>query len=182
MRTPAPAFQAYANELLGLIIGLSLPSQGAVLRLMLVAWIHSPDQYSLKNDDTMLARIVGVTEEEWRIIRAEMELSADRVFKERNGILSFPYLKREAQKQLKFRKQQAEKGKRSAELRFNRGSTNALPQGNSSSSSSFSSSSPSSVKNKAQSPSIKSQTASNKPVVWEPMPENFREMVEKHRQ
>jgi hypothetical protein len=142
MKNSAPAFQAYGNELLGLFVGLSLESQGAAWRLFLIAWTQAPDQSSLMDDDMMLARMLGIRIEEWKVLRAEIQHPAKPIFLERKGLLISSYLQREFQKQRKFRKLQSEKGKRSAEHRLIRGSTAVhpmhQPEGNSSSSSSIS--------------------------------------------
>lgn len=57
--TRPPAFQAYVNELLALIVGLSLAALGAVMRIYLVMWGQAADHSSLFDDDPMLARLLA---------------------------------------------------------------------------------------------------------------------------
>jgi uncharacterized phage protein (TIGR02220 family) len=124
-----PAFQTYANDLLAHFIGLSLPAVGAVHRLFLIMWGQAPDYCSLLDDDALLARTVGTTIEDWQALRAEIQHPARPLFEEQNGKLISWYLRDEAAKQRKYRKSQAQKGKKSAEHRFNRGSTMVQPLG-----------------------------------------------------
>lgn len=57
--TRPPAYQTYANELLALFVGLSLPALGAVQRIFFVMWGQAVDHCSLIDEDPMLARTVG---------------------------------------------------------------------------------------------------------------------------
>jgi hypothetical protein len=119
--TRPPAFQTYSNDLLALFVGLSLPALGAVHRLFLVMWGQAADYSSLIDDDTMLARTVGCSLDDWKGLRQEIQHPARPIFQEKDGRLISPYLRQEASKQRKYRKLQAEKSKKGVEARVTRG-------------------------------------------------------------
>lgn len=171
-----PAFQAYAADLLTLLTGLSPAAVGAIVRLWLFAWAQSPDQCSLIDDDVLLARTAGVSREEWKILRDEIQHDARPMFEAKNGRLISDYLHGELVKQRKYRKLQAEKGKLSAAKRSNRGSTTVQPSLNSSSSPPLSSPIPLSSSNKKEKPTASSENLSNGKESKEiQMPETIRE-------
>jgi hypothetical protein len=87
-----PAFQAYATDLVTLFTGLSPAAVGAIVRLWLFAWAQSPDQSSLIDDDTLLARTVGISLEDWKILREEIQHEARPLFEMKNGRLISSYL------------------------------------------------------------------------------------------
>jgi len=151
MRSQAPAFQTYANELLALTMGLSLEAVGAVHRLFLVMWGQSVDQCTTVDDDPMIARTVGTSIEAWKSLRQEIQHPGRPIFEEKNGRLISPYLRQEAAKQRKYRKSQSENGEKSAQRRLNHGSATVQPmhQPESNSSSSLSSPSLSSISTSA---------------------------------
>lgn len=124
----APAFQTYANEFLAMFAGLSLPAVGAAQRLLLAMWGQSDDQCSLLDDDAMLARMVGISLDEWKELRKEIQ-RAGRLFEVKKERLISPYLKREAAKQRKYRKLQTEKSRKGVEARLTRGLTRGAPAG-----------------------------------------------------
>lgn len=153
--TRAPAFQAYANDLIALFVGLSPAATGSAIKLFLVMWSQSADQCSFIDDDAMLARTIGATLEEWKAARAEIQHPSRPLFEEKDDKLVSPYLRAEILKQRKYRKMQAEKSRKGVAARMTRGLPVGVPTGgarvtsssslSSSSSSSLSSSSPSSL-------------------------------------
>ena len=136
-----PAFQFYAKDWLAFPVQrMSLAAQGAYLKCLCFTWASSADQCSLVDDDDFIARAIGIPVEHWRELRAEIQHDFAPMFQAKEGRLVSPWLKQEAAKQRKYRKLQAQKGQKSAQQRFNRGSTAVQPEyqpeGNSSSSSS----------------------------------------------
>jgi hypothetical protein len=139
----APAFQFYPKDWLDFRVQrMSLAAQGAYVKLLCFMWADSEDQCSIIDSNDLLARAVGTTVDEWAALRKEIQCESDPILMERNGRLVSLRLKHVAADQRKYRQMQAEKGKRSAQQRFNRGSTVVQPMyqpnGNSSSSSSLS--------------------------------------------
>jgi hypothetical protein len=136
-----PAFQFYPKDWLDFRVQrMSLAAQGAYLKLLCFMWADSADQYSIIDNNELLARAIGTTVEQWLQLRKEIQCESDPILGEKNGYLVSLRLKHEATKQRRYRQLQREKGKRSAQSRLNRGSTAVQPEyqpeGNSSSSSS----------------------------------------------
>ena len=141
----APAFQFYPKDWLDFRVQrMSLGAQGAYMKILCFMWADSKDQCSILDDNTLLARALGTTVEQWLEFRGEILREGDPIFDAKDGKLYSARLAHEASGQRKYRKLQSEKGKKSAEQRFNRGSAvvqpEYQPEGNSSSSSSSSSS------------------------------------------
>ena len=139
-----PAFQFYPKDWLDFRVQrMSLAAQGAYLKLLCFMWADSHNQCSIIDNNELLARAIGTTVEQWLTLRNEIQCESDPIFEEKNGWLFSPRLRLEAYKQRKYRQSQAEKGKKSAKQRLNRGSTTVepkyQPEGNSSSSSSLNS-------------------------------------------
>ena len=135
----APSFQFYPKDWLDFRVQrMSLEAQGAYLKLLCFMWKDGPRQSSILDDNDLLARAIGTTVANWRKLRAEIQQKNDPIFIEKDGHLHSKRLRGENMKQAKYRKQQAQKGKMSAQQRLNRGSTVAQPEGKSSSSSSSS--------------------------------------------
>lgn len=152
----SPAFQFYPKDWLDFKVArMSLAAQGAYLKLLCFMWTDSKKQYSIPDDNNLLARAMGIPVDHWNELRKEIQHDFDPLLEERSGLLISARLRHEAIKQRKYRKLQAEKGKLSAQQRFNRSSITVPPKyqpnGNSSSSSSSSSSSYS-KKNTGESP------------------------------
>lgn len=141
----APAFQFYPKDWLDFRVQrMSLGAQGAYMKILCFMWADSKDQCSILDDNTLLARALGTTVEQWLEFRGEILRDGDPIFEAKDGKLYSARLAHEASGQRKYRKLQSEKGKKSVEQRLNRGSTAVQPEyqpeGNSSSSSSSSSS------------------------------------------
>lgn len=139
----APAFQFYPKDWFDFKVQrMSLAAQGAYFKLLCFIWKDSKDQCSILDNNDLLARAIGTTVEQWLELRNELQHASEPLFEEKMGRLLSARLHEEALKQRKYRKQQAIKGKLSAQQRFNRGSTAVQPEyqpkGNSSSSSSSS--------------------------------------------
>lgn len=141
----APAFQFYPKDWLDFRVQrMSFAAQAAYLKLLCFMWSDSPNQCSIIDNNDLLAQAMGTTVDQWLSFRKEIQREFDPILEEKNGRLVSARLRLEAVKQRKYREAQAEKGKKSAQQRFNRGSTTVQPEyqpeGNSSSSSSSSSS------------------------------------------
>jgi uncharacterized protein YdaU (DUF1376 family) len=125
----APAFQFYPKDWFDFRVQrMSLAAQGAYLRLLCFMWVDSHNQCSIIDNNELLARAIGTTVEQWLELRAEIQCESDPIFEEKSGCLVSARLRLEASKQRKYRESQAEKGKRSAQQRFNRGSTAVQPE------------------------------------------------------
>ncbi len=124
-----PAFQFYPREWFDFRVQrMSLEAQGAYIKLLCYMWNDSDDQCSLLDNDECLARAVGTTVEHWRKLRNEIQWESDPILNEKHGRLLSSRLRDAAASQRKYRKAQSDKGKRSAEQRFNRGSTAVQPK------------------------------------------------------
>lgn len=135
----APAFQFYPKDWLDFKVQrMSLSAQGAYVKILCYMWSDSSDQCSILDDDELIARALSTTVEQWLELREEIQRKNDPIFQIKDGFLISKRLKQESTKQRKYRKTQSDKGKKSAQQRFNRGSTTVQPKGNSLSSSSSS--------------------------------------------
>lgn len=142
-----PAFQFYAKDWRDVKVRrMSLAAQGAYMSILADMWVDSKDQCSILDCNAFIARSLGISLNDWMELRGEIQHEHEPLLVEENGRFISSRLKSEVIKQRKFRKLQSDKGKRSAEVRSNRGSTVVQPYGqpkvNSSSSSSSSLSSP----------------------------------------
>lgn len=143
-----PAFQFYPKDWLDFKVQrMSFAAQGVYMKLLCYMWNDSRTQYSILNDDNLLAQAIGLKIEDFLQIKLEIQNKKNPVLVEKNGYLISERLKHEALKQRKYRKLQAEKGLKSAQQRFNRGSTVVQPEGQPKVNSSSLSSSSSSVSN-----------------------------------
>jgi|CXWL01.1.fsa_nt_gi uncharacterized protein YdaU (DUF1376 family) len=125
----APAFQFYPKDWLDFRVQrMSLAAQGAYLKLLCFMWADSKDQCSIQDDNSLLSRGLGTAVEQWLELRKEIQCESDPIFEQKSGCLVSARLKHESAKQRKYRKSQSEKGKRSAQHRFNHGSTVAEPK------------------------------------------------------
>jgi uncharacterized protein YdaU (DUF1376 family) len=146
-----PSFQFYPKDWSDYRVQrMSYEAQGIYMRLLCYMWADSDDQCHLIDDDDDIARALGTTVEQWLQNRAEIQKKSDPIFLEIPSksdphirILVSERLKAEAEKQYKYRKSQAKKGKSRGSTvvqpLFNRRSTGDQPEGKSSSSSSSSS-------------------------------------------
>ncbi len=141
----APAFQFYPKDWLDFRVQrMSLAAQGAYLKILCYMWADSKDQCSLEDNDELISRALGTSQETWMRLKTEIQHESDPIFKKENGLLISERLRAEALKQKKYRKLQAKKGKSSSLQRLNRGSTAVQPVHQPRANSSSSSSSPSS--------------------------------------
>lgn len=141
----SPAFQNYPKDWRDVKVRrMSLAAQGAYRAILDDMWVDSKDQCSILDCDPFIAKSLGVTVDEWLRLREEIQHEIEPLLLQKSGRLYSKRLKAEALKQRNYRQLQSEKGKKSAEKRFNHGSTAVQPEhqpeGNSSSSSSSSSS------------------------------------------
>lgn len=102
----APAFQLYADDFQASTAGLSPDAVGVLIKLLCVLWSQSKDQYSIIDDDTFISRIAGISIEEWKRIRAELQHPERPQFEEENGRLVSRHLRQQAQRQNAYREKQ----------------------------------------------------------------------------
>ena len=122
----SPAFQFYPKDWLDFRVQrMSLAAQGAYLKILCYMWADSKDQCSLEDNDELIPRALGTSQETWMRLKTEIQHESDPIFKKENGLLISERLREEALKQKKYRKLQAKKGKSSSLQRLNRGSTGA---------------------------------------------------------
>ena len=127
MKRP-PSFQFYPKDWLDFRVQrMSLAAQGAYLKILCYMWADSKDQCSLEDNDELIARALGTSQETWMRLRSEIQHEFDPIFKEENGYLISCRLNEEAAKQRKYRKLQSKKGLLSSLQRLNRGSTTVQP-------------------------------------------------------
>ena len=174
----APAFQFYPKDWLDFRVQrMSLEAQGAYLKLLCFMWADSDDQCSVIDNNDLLARAIGTTVETWLKLRTEIQCESDQIFEEKRGRLVSARLRHEAGKQRKYQKLQAEKGKRSAQIRFNRGSAVVEPEhqrdGNSFSSSSLKRETHEEHRPHSADPRPTSNPIGKKKSVLVPMPDEF---------
>src|SRR5688500_11219486 len=123
-----PAFQFFPKDWLDFKVQrMSLAAQGAYMKLLCFMWKDSKDQFSILDNNDLLARAIGTTVEQWLELRQEIQQSCEPVLEEKDGRLLSARLKEEVTKQRKYRRQQSEKGKQSARQRLNRSSTKVEP-------------------------------------------------------
>lgn len=137
--TRAPAFQFFPKDWLDFKVQrMSLAAQGAYIKLLCFMWKDSRDQFSILDNNDLLARAIGTTVEQWLELRLQIQQDGEPILEEKDGRLVSARLKEEATKQRNYRKKQSDKGKLSAQQRLNRSSTTVepmhQPKGNSSSS------------------------------------------------
>ena len=88
-------------------------------------WKDSDTQYSLpfcdKHDEAAMAQSLGLSLAKFRKIFQEIQTPNDPIFLEKDGQIISERLREEKKKQDKYRREQAKKGKKSAEQRRNRG-------------------------------------------------------------
>ena len=124
-----PAFQFYPKDWLDFKVQrMSFAAQGVYIKLLCFMWNDSKNQDSILNDDNLLAQALGTTVEQWLKFKMEIQNENDPILFEKNGHLISERLKHEAEKQRKYRELQAGKGIKSAQQRFNRGSTVVQPE------------------------------------------------------
>lgn len=114
-----PAFQFYPKDWLDFRVQrMSLAAQGAYLKILCFMWKDSQDQCSIINDDRAIATAIGVPCEVWKDLREEIQFPGDPILQDDGRFLRSGRLKQEAEKQQNHAKQQAEKGKRGAQKRW----------------------------------------------------------------
>lgn len=129
-----PAFQFYADDFLAGTMNMSDAEVGLYIRLLCVQWTNG----SIPNDDEEIRAYSkrGSVEPSLNRVKSKFEAGPD-------GMLRNQRMEAERMKQMAYRDRQSQFGRRSAEARFNRPSTNPQPthqpKANSSSSSSSSS-------------------------------------------
>lgn len=104
----SPWFPFYAKDWRDVKVRrMSLAAQGAYMAILADMWVDSKDRYSILDCDPFLAKSLGVSLEEWRTIRTEIQHTTEPLLVEKDGRLQSRRLKREAQKQHKYAIKQA---------------------------------------------------------------------------
>lgn len=111
-----PFFQFFPKDWITKTVGLSLEQEGAYIRLLVAARTTSDDWCSLPDDDTVLARIVGVGRRKWLTLRTSL---VGIHFHNVGGRLVHPRLLEEAEIQRERRVQATDAGKESWRKRSN---------------------------------------------------------------
>lgn len=147
MTPKAPSFQFYPKDWLEFkVLRMSDAAQGVYIRLLCHIWIGTPTQYSIPNDDKLLARVLNLSSKKWIKMKKEIQTSGDPCFIEKDGFLISKRLKEEREKQEIWREKSRLGGLKSARVRsttLNPKDARVVqpphqPKGNSSSSSSSS--------------------------------------------
>lgn len=133
MNKKSPCFPFYPSDFFGDVKVRVMSPDAQAFYLLLLANIWDFDtQYSIPDDAELLCNLLRIERSRFEILISEIR----PCFLVHKGRLVSKRLKEEKEKQDNYRKQQSEKGKRSAEQRFNRGSTvvqpDTQPKGNSS--------------------------------------------------
>ncbi len=131
-KNKSPAFQFYPADFLSDAKTASMTAEeiGIYTLLLCYCWIEG----SLPAEQNFLARLARTQQKKFtRLFLGK--ISACFVFDETTNTYRHPRLEKEREKQESYRAQQSEKGKRSAQQRFNHGSTTVQPDTKSSSSS-----------------------------------------------
>lgn len=125
-RSKSPCVAFYPADFFGDVkVRVMTPDAKAYYALFLLNIWEFDSQYSIPDDDKLIAGLLQIPVKKWVKLKAEILPCLIR----KNGVLVSPRLKREKDKSDKYRKAQAEKGKKSAQQRLNRGSTPELPEG-----------------------------------------------------
>lgn len=129
----SPAFQFYPADFLSDAKTASMNAEeiGIYTLLLCYCWLEG----SLPAEQNFLARLARTQQKKFTRLFSG-KISACFLFDETTNTYKHPRLEKEREKQETYRLQQSEKGKRSAQQRFNHGSTTVQPESKSSSSSS----------------------------------------------
>lgn len=103
-------------------MAMSLEEVGAYWKLVSICWLEE----GLPSELPVLARLLHVTPAKM----ARLWPAIEPCFRLESGTYQHPRLDREREKQDEYRRKQSVKGRKSAEARFNHGSTTVQPEGN----------------------------------------------------
>ena len=127
MKNKTPAYLFYASDFSSSTTGLSLAATGALVKLHAWLWAQAKDQCSIADDDQMIARILGVSVDEWKVIRAELQHSEHPQFEEREGRLVASHLREQAEKQRIYREKQRKNSLKGVEARATKRASSGQP-------------------------------------------------------
>ncbi len=119
--TKPPAFQFYASDFLASTMVMTTMEVGAYIR----ALAHSWDCGALPKDEGKLSRMLQLTPDEFQVVWPTLR---ERFTETPKGYIN-KRLEVERKKQALYREKQANKGRASAQQRFNRSSTVVQPEG-----------------------------------------------------
>lgn len=156
-KNKSPAFQFYPADFLSDAKTASMTAEeiGIYTLLLCYCWIEG----SLPAEQNFLSRLARTQQKKFARLFSG-KISACFIFDETTNTYRHPRLEKEREKQETYRAQQSEKGKRSAQQRFNHGSTTVQPDIKSSSSSSSSSTTTEDLKEKR----VKKEKAPDAPI------------------
>jgi len=80
-----PAFQFYPKDWLNFRVQrMSLAAQGAYIKILCFMWTDSGNQYSIIDNNELLARAIGTRVEQWLQLRVEIQCESDPIFEEKS--------------------------------------------------------------------------------------------------
>jgi hypothetical protein len=111
----SPSYQFYPDLWLDKkVIRMSDAAQGAYQRLLCFMWKDSENQFSIENNDKIIAKLLGISHRKWKNYRAEIQWLGDPILIEENGMLISKRLRKEKEKQII----RSNKAKESADKRW----------------------------------------------------------------
>jgi len=117
----APAFQFYPKDWMDFKVQrMSYEAQGIYMKLLCFMWNDSKDQCSILNDDNLISKSLGISKKKWLKIKEEFFYKNDPIFLLNGNKIISPRLRKEIRKIRTYKKQQAEKGKKSGAVRRKR--------------------------------------------------------------
>lgn len=131
----APSIQWYPDKWLADTRRLSWKAKGIYIDLLNVIWMQFQETCSIPDDADLISAELGCSKEDWLNARSEIMLMHRPLLEEKNQKLTSFGLKKEREKQKKFRQQCSRAGKASSTKRlhnqpvFNVGSTSVQPEG-----------------------------------------------------
>lgn len=121
-RERSPSYRNYPKDWRDVKVRrMSLAAQGAYRAICDDMWSDSKDQCSVLDNNKFIAKSLGVSEEEWLVLRAEIQNEAEPLLMEKNGRLYSKRLKIEAEKQRNYRAEQQKLGEAGARKRWGKG-------------------------------------------------------------
>jgi hypothetical protein len=115
----SPSFRFYAKDWRDVKVRrMSLAAQGAYMSILADMWVDSKDQCSMLDCQPFIAKSLGISLDEWMVLRGEIQCINEPLLTEKDGRLVSERLKLEVFKQRKYAKLQRDKGIKGAEKRW----------------------------------------------------------------
>ena len=138
----APALQFYPKDALDVkVIRMSDAAQGVYWRLLWNIWAHTSSQFSIKIDEKMVSKVLGIGIRKYRKYMTEIQQKDDPILIEEDGMYISKRLRQEKLKQVEWRRKSSIGGKHSAEKRARVVKAPLQPKGQPKGNTSFASSS-----------------------------------------